>query len=198
VVNIEGCPAEQFIGYTKPVSVVFGCGTVDEMEVRLNDGFLVLGNPAVESMYTCVLGRGCLDKVSGCVWPYLQTFFYMPRLQQGDRTVATMPVRIGRLAQPGRTAVWRQPLLLSELLQAAALAAAAAAPTARSIQSGCCQLHCPVNSKATMRATPQDTRFNTHQVAAAACARLQVAVPEKLCGLSMCPHRPRCAASSSW
>jgi hypothetical protein len=104
VVNIEGAPAERFIGYTEPVSVVFGCGTADEVEVRLNEGFLVLGNPAVESMYTCVLGRGCLDKVSGCVIPFLQTFMYMPRLQEGITTVATMPVRIGRLAQAGGAA----------------------------------------------------------------------------------------------
>ncbi|KAF6255802.1 hypothetical protein COO60DRAFT_1660578 [Scenedesmus sp. NREL 46B-D3] len=94
----------KFIGYTEPVSVVFGCGTADEVEVRLDDGFLVLANPAVESMYTCVLGRACLDKVSGCVVPYLQTFLYIARLRQGITTVATMPVRIGRLAQPGGAA----------------------------------------------------------------------------------------------
>jgi hypothetical protein len=68
------------------------------VDVTLSEGFLVLGNPALKSMYSCVLCRACLDKVPGCVLLFLQTFLQMLLLQQGINTAATMPVRI---AQPG-------------------------------------------------------------------------------------------------
>ncbi|KAF6260267.1 hypothetical protein COO60DRAFT_1507630, partial [Scenedesmus sp. NREL 46B-D3] len=99
VLNIEGAGMTRIIGRTEPASVVFGQGTAAEMEVPLHDGFLVVDNPAVERMYSCVFGRSCLDQVSGFVVPYLQAFFYMPRMKQLDTTLAHMPVKIGSSEQ---------------------------------------------------------------------------------------------------
>jgi hypothetical protein len=96
VVNIEGSPAERYIGRTEQVSVVFGCGTATE--VRLDEGFLVVDLPAVERMYSCVLGRNCLDKVSGFVFPFMQSFFDMPQLQEKGTILASMPVKSGSSA----------------------------------------------------------------------------------------------------
>ncbi|KAF6260268.1 hypothetical protein COO60DRAFT_1685349 [Scenedesmus sp. NREL 46B-D3] len=99
VLNIEGAGMTRIIGRTEPASIVFGQGTAAEMEVPLHDGFLVVDNPAVERMYSCVFGRSCLDQVSGFVVPYLQAFFYMPRMKQLDTTLAHMPVKIGSSEQ---------------------------------------------------------------------------------------------------
>jgi hypothetical protein len=99
IMTIEGNDTSCFIGRTDPVSVVFGYGTDNEVSLYCKDGFLINGNPAAEKMYSCVLGRSCVDKVSGFVVPVLQTFFYMPRLEQHDLSAGAMPVRLGR-SQP--------------------------------------------------------------------------------------------------
>ncbi|KAF6255809.1 hypothetical protein COO60DRAFT_1702638 [Scenedesmus sp. NREL 46B-D3] len=95
IMNIEGDATSCFIGRTEPAH---------EVSVYLKDGFLVNGNPAAEKMYSCVLGRSCLDKLSGFVVPVLQTFFYMPRLQQHDFSLAAMPVQLGRADQASSSA----------------------------------------------------------------------------------------------
>jgi hypothetical protein len=104
IVNIEGDKTSCFIGRTEPVSVSFGHGTAHEVSVFLKDGFLVNGNAAADNMYSCVLGRSCLDKLSGFVVPVLQTFFYMPHLEQLDFSLASMPVRLGRAQQSSSSA----------------------------------------------------------------------------------------------
>jgi hypothetical protein len=96
IINIEGDDTSCFIGRTEPVSVVFGYGTAHEVSVYCKDGFLINGNPAADKMYSCVLGRSCLDKLSGFVVPVRQTFFYMPRIDKLDFSLSAMPVRLGR------------------------------------------------------------------------------------------------------
>jgi hypothetical protein len=110
IMSIEGDKTSCFISRTEPVSVCFGYGTAHKTSVYLKDGFLVNGNAAADSMYSCVLGRSCLDKLSGFVVPVLQTFFYMPRLEQLDFSLASMPVKLGRAQQFSSSAASLMPI----------------------------------------------------------------------------------------
>jgi hypothetical protein len=63
--------------------------------VYCKNGFLINGNPAADEMYSVVLGRSCLDQLSGIVVPVLQSFFYMPRPAQLDFSITPMPMQLG-------------------------------------------------------------------------------------------------------
>jgi hypothetical protein len=113
--SIDGTSSSRFCGRTEPLTIILCKGTEQEVSLTSERGFLVVKGPEAAHMYSMVIGRDLLDQVSGFVVPVTNKFCYMPRLQQGDPQIHTMPVVGGRAAASS-----------SNPMQAAALADALA------------------------------------------------------------------------
>jgi hypothetical protein len=95
VKNIEGQPSTMMKWHTQPVRIVLAKGTAGEAVLDVPDGFTVVAGDEAAEMYDVILGRKLLAQVSGCVVPFLRAFMYMPRLQQRDLTMYTLPIKVG-------------------------------------------------------------------------------------------------------
>ena len=89
---IDGTVSSRIYGRTEPVTIVLCEGTPHEVALRAPRGVLVVRGAEAASMYDMVIGRDLLDQVSGSVFPVIEQFMYLPRLQQGDLSMHCMPV----------------------------------------------------------------------------------------------------------
>jgi hypothetical protein len=99
VKNIEGQRSTRMNWTTQPLQIVLAQGTAGEVVLDVPDGFTVVDSDEAADMYDVVLGRKLLAQVSGFVLPFSRMFVYMPRLQQGDVTTCTLPIKVGRSRQ---------------------------------------------------------------------------------------------------
>ena len=96
VKTIEGQPSTMMKWHTQPVRIVLAKGTAGEAVLDVPDGFTVVDGDEAAEMYDVILGRKLLAQVSGCVVPFLRAFMYMPRLQQRELTMYTLPIKVGQ------------------------------------------------------------------------------------------------------
>jgi len=97
--NIEGLNTSCLFAKTCPLTAVLAAGTPQEARLKAARGFLVVRGDGAHEMYDVILGRDLLAAVSGFVLPVAQQFCYMPKLPQGDLTLCTLPVSVGRSRQ---------------------------------------------------------------------------------------------------
>lgn len=102
VKNIEGQGAARMKWHTRPVQIVLARGTPGEAVLDVPEGFTVVDGDEAADMYDVILGRSTLAKVSGFVMPFDRQFYYMPKLQQLDKTMYSLPIMVGHSRQPGR------------------------------------------------------------------------------------------------
>jgi hypothetical protein len=95
VQNIEGELASHMKWHTQPLKIVLARNTPGELVLDVPDSFTVVDGDNAAEMYDIVLGRKALAKVSGFVMPLLRKFYYVPRLQQKDTSLCSLPIMVG-------------------------------------------------------------------------------------------------------